>query len=340
MINPIAVRVESTIRNNTYKWWVLAVVQCSILLVGIDSTAVNLALPTIAKEMSASVDVSQWIIAAYFIATALSLPAAGRFADMLGRKAVFVGGFAIFTLGSAFCGLATDIHVLIAMRVLQAIGAAALLANSNVITLAVFPHEQHGVAMGINGTVYSLGYALGFTVGGWFIYAFGWRAIFIINVPIGLAAIGLGLCILIESRLGAEKKTEQTFDYVGMVFSVFGIGGLLVALEALADGHFSGFRLALLPVGLVSLFIFIFVELRSRSPLLDIRLFKLPLFSIGVSTRFLNNGIVAACRRAAESRRARRRRASARRAGDSAGARGSRRACAQCRAANPCRRRG
>jgi len=295
LINPIAARVESTIRNNTYKWWVLAVVQCSILLVGLDSTVVNLALPTISREMSASVTISQWIIAAYFIATALSLPAAGRLADMLGRKTVFVGGFAIFTLGSVCCALAPNIDVLIAMRVLQAVGAAALLANSNVITLAVFPYEQHGVAMGINGTVYSVGYALGFTLGGWFIYAFGWRSIFFVNLPIGLVAIALGLCILIESRLTFEKKHGQTFDYIGLIFSVLGIGGLLVGLEALADGRDSGFNQALLVIGFLSLLIFILVELRSSSPLFDVRLFRLPLFTFGVSTRFLNNGIVAAC---------------------------------------------
>jgi len=293
--NPFASRVESTIRNNTYKWWVLAVVQCSILLVGIDSTVVNLALPTISKEMGSAVAISQWVIAAYFIATALSLPAAGRLADMLGRKDVFVGGFAIFTLGSVCCALAPNIEVLIAMRVLQAVGAAALLANSNVITLAVFPYTQHGVAMGINGTVYSVGYALGFTLGGWLINTFGWRSIFYINLPIGMIAITLGLCILIESRLTLEKKSGETFDFIGLIFSVLAIGGLLVGLEAFADGRDTGFNQALLPVGAVSLLIFILVELRSKSPLLDIRLFRLPLFSIGVSTRFLNNGIVAAC---------------------------------------------
>jgi len=294
MTNPFAVQIESTIRKNTYKWWVLAVVQSSILLVGIDSTIVNLALPTISKDLDVSITLSQWVIAAFFIATALSLPVAGRLADMHGRKTVFVGGFAVFTLGSVLCGLAPNAEFLIAMRVLQALGGAALLANSNVISLAVFPFEQHGLAMGINGTVYSVGYALGFTVGGWFISAFGWRSIFLVNLPIGLVAIALGLIILVESRLTSGKKTGETFDYIGMVFSIVAIGGLMIGLEGWANhGHLTGFRIGLLTAGAISLVVFIVVELRAASPLLDVRLFRLPLFSVGTSTRFLNNGIGA-----------------------------------------------
>jgi EmrB/QacA subfamily drug resistance transporter len=296
MPNPFAARVEETIRNNTYKWWVLVVVQSSILLVGIDSTIVNLALPTIAQELKVSVTLAQWVIAAFFITTALSLPAAGRLADMLGRKIVFVGGFAVFTLGSVLCGVAPNAEILIAMRVLQAVGGAALLANSNVITLAVFPHQQHGLAMGINGTVYSVGYALGFTLGGWFISALGWRSIFLINLPIGIFAIALGLVILIESRLTFEKKYGQSFDYIGLMFSVLAIGGLMIGMEGWANhGDLNGLRLTLLLIGAVSLFLFILAELRSPCPLLDVRLFHIRLFSIGTFTRFLNNGIVASC---------------------------------------------
>lgn len=280
----------------SYKWWVLAVVQCSILLVGLDSTIVNLAMPTISAEFGAPVALSQWVIAAYFITTAVALPAAGRLADLLGRKTVFVGGFAIFTAGSVLCGFAPNIEVLIAMRVVQAVGGAALLANSNAITLAVFPFEQHGLAMGVNGTVFSLGYALGYTVGGWFIHAFGWRSIFLLNLPIGIAAIGLGMYVLVEARITMKKSTGQTFDYAGAIFSVLAIGGLMVGLEEWVNaGTLTRANLALLVTGFVSLALFIASELRNPSPLLDVRLFRLPLFGIGTSTRLLYNGIVASC---------------------------------------------
>ena len=296
MINPLAARLESAIQNHTYKWWVLAVVQCSILLVGIDATIVNLALPTISEQLNVPVTLSQWVIAAYFITTALALPASGRMADLFGRKTVFVAGFAVFTLGSVMCGLAPNAEILIAMRVLQAMGGAALLANSNAISLAVFPFEQHGLAMGINGTVYSVGYALGFTLGGWLIYAFGWRSVFLVNLPIGIAAIILGLLVLIESRLTLEKKSDETFDYLGLIFSVLAIGGFMVGLEGwVTHGRLDGPRLALLLTGAVSLVIFILVELRNPTPLLDVRLFRLRLFSLGTLSRFLNNAVGDSC---------------------------------------------
>ncbi len=279
-----------------YKWWVLAVVQCSILLVGLDSTIVNLALPTITRHFHSSVHLSQWVVSAYFITTALALPAAGRLADMLGRKTVFVGGFAVFTIGSVLCGLAPSVEALIAMRVLQAIGGAALLANSNVITLAVFPFEQHGMAMGVNGTVFALGYALGYTLGGYFIHALGWRSIFLVNLPIGILAILLGLFVLVEARITPGKKSGQVFDYTGAIFSVLAIGGLMVSLEGwVTEGQLGGINLMLLMIGVASMALFIAAELRNPSPMLDVRLFRLPLFSIGTSTRLLYNGIVASC---------------------------------------------
>jgi len=286
----------TTIQGGAYKWWVLGVVQFSVLLVGIDSTAVNLALPTISSEMRVSVSQAQWVIAAYLIATALSsLPAAGRVVDLLGRKTVFLGGFVLFTLGSAGCGLAPNIEVLIAMRVLQAIGGAVLLVNSNVITLAVFPLAQHGLAMGIIGTVFSTGYALGFILGGWLISAFGWRSIFLINIPVGIIAIILGFGILIESRLSMGGKRSGNFDFAGMIFFVLAVGGLMVGLEGCAaHGSPTGRDAALLSFGVIALAVFIRVELRNPSPLLDVRLFRLPVFTVGVSTRFLINGVMNA----------------------------------------------
>lgn len=286
----------SFIQGRAYKWWVLVVVLCSVLLVGVDSTAVNLALPTISNQMRVPVSQSQWVIAAYLIATALSsLAVAGRLADLLGRKTVFVGGFVLFTIGSASCGYAPNIEVLIAMRVLQAIGGAMLLANGNVITLAVFPLEQHGLAMGIINMVFSAGYALGFTLGGWFISAFGWRSIFLINIPVGLAAIVLSLCILNESRLSMGATTNRRFDFAGLLFFVLAIGGLMIGLEEYASrGSLSSGGAALLALGVISLVVFIVVEWRNPAPLLEVRLFRLPVFTVGVSTRFLINGIMNA----------------------------------------------
>jgi len=291
MTNSLASGVTSIIQGGAHKWWVCVAILFGILLVGIDTTAVNIALPTISNEMRVPVSVSQWVVAAYLITMALSsLPAAGRLADLLGRKTVFLGGFALFILGSASSGLAPNIEVLIAMRVVQAVGGAVLLANSNIIILAVFPVEQHGLAMGIVGSAFSAGYVLGYTLGGWLIGALGWRSVFFVSVPVGIFAIILGLCILVESRLSMGGKTSKSFDFAGMIFSMLAIGCLMVGLEGYADlGSLTGRDAALVALGMISLAIFIVVELRNPSPLLEVRLFHLPVFTVGVATRFLLN---------------------------------------------------
>lgn len=279
----------------SYKWWVLAVVQCSIMLIGVDSTIVNLALPTIAAELKADLSSAQWTIAAFFITTAVALPMAGRMADLLGRKAVFVAGFAIFTFASVGCGLAHNLQLLIAMRILQAVGSAALLANSNVITLSVFPLEQHALAMGINGTVYSVGYALGYTLGGFFIQWFGWRSIFLVNLPIGVLAIGLGALVLVEEKIRKTVPKKVPFDFPGAIFSVIALAGIMISLDQIAEaGGMTPTLLIILIIGIAGLCAFIVAELRSTSPLLDLRLFHLGAFSVGSVTRLMTNWVVAA----------------------------------------------
>lgn len=296
MNSTLAAWVETTIAKGTYKWWVLAVVQCSIMLVGVDSTIVNLALPAITAQFNSPLELSQWVIAAYFIGTAVALPAAGRLADILGRKTIFVAGFGIFTVASVLCGIAWNVEFLIAMRVLQAMGAAALLANSNAITLATFPLKEHGFAMGINGTVYSVGYALGYSLGGFMIHALGWRSIFLVNFPIGVFAIILGLIILIEARISVKKDHVPAFDFGGAILSFLALGGLMVGLEQLAGAQMlTAVNGSLIGIGAVSLAAFIWLELHRAEPLLQLRLFKILLFTMGLITRWLNNLIVASC---------------------------------------------
>lgn len=290
--------IDLLLSNGIYKWWALAVVQLSILLVGVDSTITNLALPSITKSFDENVSTSEWVISVFFISVALALPAAGKFSDIFGRRFVFVSGFALFTIASALCGFAPNIYILITMRIIQGFGGAALLANSNVISLAVFPLKQHGLALGINGTVYSIGYALGFTLGGQLIHSFGWRSIFYLNVPTGIIAICLGLVVLEEKLLqSSDNKLQQfSFDYLGFIFSAFGIGGTLAAVVLLTSGSDFSFPLLLLLVsGIISLLLFVFYELKRIDPLLDIRLFEIVEFSRGAFTRLLNNAIVAAC---------------------------------------------
>lgn len=280
----------------SYKWWVLAVVQCSFMLVGVDSTIVNLALPTISREMGADLAAAQWTIAAYFTATAVMLPMAGRMADAFGLKKVFLIGFGIFTVSSLGCGLAPNLEVLIAMRIVQAVGAAALLANSNVIALGVFPLKQHSLAMGLNGTTFSLGFGLGYTLGGFLIEWFGWRSIFLVNVPIGLMAMGLGIYVLVEEKIRRVKPEKVPFDIFGAVLSVAALAFIMVSLDRMSErGGVTLPLLALLAAGVAGVAAFVGVERRTRYPLLDLRLFKIGDFTMGLITRWLSNASFTAC---------------------------------------------
>jgi EmrB/QacA subfamily drug resistance transporter len=290
--------LERAIKYDTYKWYALAVVQLSILLVGVDSTITNLALPNITKSFSCAISESEWVISAFFIAVAVALPAAGRISDLFGRRSVFISGFALFTISSALCGLAPNIYFLIAMRIVQGVGGAALLANSNVISLAVFPIKEHGIALGINGTVYSIGYALGYTLGGQLINSFGWRSIFYLNVPTGMLAIYLGLIIIKEKYLkpNEESEKDKSLDLEGFILSAIGIGSTMYAIVRISSEKSISFSIVFLLIGgLVALLLFVKIELSSKHPLLDIRLFKISEFARGAFTRLLNNSIVAAC---------------------------------------------
>jgi EmrB/QacA subfamily drug resistance transporter len=283
---------ERMAEKPTYKWWVLAVVQCSMILIGIDSTVVNLALPTVSKELQASVSLSQWAISGFLLAAAIALPLAGRCSDLFGRKKTYLVGFALFTISSLFCAIATSVEMLIGMRMVQGMGAAALLANSNAITAAIFPHRQHGLAMSVNNTIFSLGIALGVTLGGYLIEYVGWRAIFFINLPFGIFAILLGLFILIEKRIAVSRRDVHRMDYWGAILSILVIGGIMGGLElrmnSLGPAYFSHL---LIFGGLLLLPVLIITELRMSFPLLDMRLYKIPSFSIGLVVRFLLSSI-------------------------------------------------
>jgi len=189
-----------------YKWWALTVVQCGIFFVGINATIVNLALPSISEAFDADISLSQLIIVTYSVAIVVFLPITGQLPHFLGRKKVMIGGFFLFTFFSAGCAFATSLEMLICLQVFLAIGSAALLANSNAVTHAVFPSHQHGLAMGINGTVASIGYGTGLILGGYLIENYGWQSIYWINFPFGIFAIVLGLLVLSEKKILFQNR--------------------------------------------------------------------------------------------------------------------------------------
>jgi EmrB/QacA subfamily drug resistance transporter len=242
---------------------ILAVCCMSLFMVGLDATAVNVALPALDRDLDAGVSGLQWTIDAYTVVLASLLLLAGSSADRFGRRRVFMIGLAVFTGSSLLCSLAPGIGWLIAFRVLQAVGGSMLnpVAMSIVVNTFTDPRER-ARAVGVWGATFGLSMALGPIVGGALVEALGWRAIFWLNVPFGLLAIVLATRVLPESR--AERP--RRFDPVGQVLVVALLGGLTFAI---IEGEY--WVLAAAALALVGLLRY---EPRRADPLIDLRFFR------------------------------------------------------------------
>jgi EmrB/QacA subfamily drug resistance transporter len=265
------------------KWRVLAVVCVAVFMLLLDITVVNVALPNIDKELHTSFTDLQWVVDAYALTLAATLLNAGSLGDIRGRKRVFLGGIALFTLASALCGAATTPLWLIVSRGVQGIGGAAMFAVSLAIISQEFFGRERGTAFGIWGATVGAAVAIGPLVGGALTTYVGWRWIFFVNIPIGIACVAAGMRVLNETR---DEKAGR-FDLPGLFALTGGLFALVLGLLRGADwGWSSGRVVGLFAVAAVLLVSFAFVELRQESPMLDIRLFRVPTFTGAQITAF------------------------------------------------------
>lgn len=294
IINQWKIFHEKIVGSPNYKWWALSVVQFGIFFVGVNSTIINLAIPSISKAFSSSISLSQMLIIIYSASLTVFLPITGKLPHFFGRKNVVVGGFLIFTLFSVLSAIAPSLEILIFLQIFLAIGGAALLANSNAITHAVFPGHEHGLAMGINGTICSIGYGCGLILGGYLIEYFGWRSIFWLNCPFGLFAASLAILVLSEKRIIKsilETEKKYRFDYLGSIFFAVGMGSFIFSLKTESLSTFA----LLIAVFLIALILFAFQERKTHSPLIDINIFRNKVFIIGSISRLLITVIYSSC---------------------------------------------
>ena len=260
---------------------VLGICCFSLLMVGLDSTIVNVALPSIRRDLHASVSGLQWTIDAYTLVLASLLMLAGSTADRIGRKRVFRAGLVVFSLGSLLCGLAPTLGLLIAARVLQAIGGSMLNPVAMSIIRNVFddPRER-ARAIGAWGAVFGLSMALGPVVGGALIDTISWRAVFFVNVPIGVVAFVLTTLYVPRSRAPHPRR----LDPVGQGLVIFALASLTYAIiDAPSAGWTSAGTLGLFAFSLACFVALVWYELRRREPLIEIRFFRSAPFS-GAST--------------------------------------------------------
>ncbi|HUA07115.1 MAG TPA: MFS transporter [Solirubrobacteraceae bacterium] len=260
---------------------VLGICCMSLLIVGLDSTIVNVALPSIRNDLHASVSGLQWVIDAYTLVLASLLMLSGSTADRIGRKRVFQTGLVVFSLGSLLCGVAPTLELLIAFRVLQAIGGSMLNPVAMSIIRNVFedPRER-AMAIGMWGAVFGLSIALGPVLGGALVDAVSWRAVFFVNVPIGAAAFVLTASLVPESRAAHPRR----LDPVGQLLVIAALASLTYAIiEGPRAGFTSPGILALFAFSLASFVALVLYELRRREPLVEMRFFRSAPFS-GAST--------------------------------------------------------
>jgi len=249
----------------------------SLLIVGLDATIVNVALPAIHRSLHASLPGLQWTIDAYTLVVASLLMLSGSTADRIGRRRVFQIGLGLFSLGSLLCALAPNLQLLVIFRMLQAVGASMLNPVAMSIIRNVFedPRER-AQAIGLWGGVVGISFALGPVVGGALVDSVGWRAIFLVNLPIGLTAIVLTALFVPESRAPRARR----IDAVGQVLVITMLASLTYGIiEGPGHGWASAEILGLFGVFLVSLASLVAYELRRSEPLIDVRFFRSVPFS-------------------------------------------------------------
>ncbi len=266
------------------KWRVMAAVAMGVFLATIDTSIVNVALPTLVRALQADFATVQWVVLAYLLTLATLMLGIGRLADMKGKKPIYTAGFVVFTIGSVLCGLSPTVYWLIGFRVLQAIGAAMILALGAAILIEAFPPNERGKALGWFGTVVSVGIVVGPTLGGILIQQFSWHAIFFVNLPVGIVGTLISMQFVPDSR----PAGGQRFDFWGAIALCISLLCLLLALTVGQQLGFGDGRILSLFAGwAVFTAIFILAELRVEQPMIDLRLFRNAPFSLNLITGFI-----------------------------------------------------
>jgi EmrB/QacA subfamily drug resistance transporter len=273
------------------RWFVLAGVGLGALMGSLDSTIVNISLPTLEKYFSTNLATIEWVILAYgLVMTALTLGAA-RLGDMLDKKKLYLGGLALFTGGSLLCALSPSIYMLIGSRVIQGLGAALTSALGFAIITQTFPENERGRAFGFMGSMIAIGIASGPPVGGMIIGAVSWHWVFLVNVPIGL--ISLVFIMRFVPSLPAPR-TDQRFDLAGAAIMFLTLGCYALAMTLGQDGGFgSPLVLVLMGAALLGLVAFLLVERRIPQPMIDFSLFRNFLFDLNLAMGLLVSTVLS-----------------------------------------------
>ncbi|MFI9102338.1 MFS transporter [Streptomyces fildesensis] len=272
--------------------WALAGLSLSMLLSSLGTSVANVALPTLAEAFTASFQQVQWIVLAYLLAITTVIVSVGRLGDLIGRRRLLLGGILLFTAASVLCGLAPTLWSLIAARAAQGLGAAIMMALTMAFVGETVPKARTGSAMGLLGTMSAVGTALGPSLGGALIAGPGWRAIFLVNAPLGVLAL-----FLAHRHLPVDRQRPRTdraaFDRVGTLLLALTLAAYALAMT-LGHGRFGSLNVGLLVAAAVGVGLFVRTESRAASPLIRLTMFRDPALSVSLAMSTLVSTVMMA----------------------------------------------
>ena len=264
-----------------HKWTYFLLVAIGVFMSTVDSSIVNLALPVIMADFAQPLTIMEWVVVSYLLTISALLLTFGRLSDLRGRRWVYCRGFLVFILGSLLCSVAQSVWLLIAARAFQGVGAAMLMACSPAIVVDVFPPAERGRALGMVGTVVAIGLTTGPALGGFILEHFSWRAIFYINIPIGIVAFLAAARIMKGGP--ADVARREAFDWLGALLLAAGLCAALYTLshlQALIKAPVQAAAIALL--ALTAGGCFFWHEGRTPHPILDLALLKVRIFTLPI----------------------------------------------------------
>jgi EmrB/QacA subfamily drug resistance transporter len=260
-------RYSHLITDENRKWWTLGAMCFALFMIMLDNTVVNVALPSIQKDLGASISGLEWTISGYTLSFAVLLATGGRLGDIFGRRRIFLIGVVVFAISSATAGLAPDATSLVLSCVVQGVGAALMMPGTLSIITDAFPAHERGKAMGTWAGVSALALAIGPVLGGFLTEHVTWRAIFYINVPVAIGAVVATLFAVRESR---DTSVGRDVDYPGVAILTVGLTALVLSLvEGNSWGWGSSKIIGLLALAVIALPLFVFVEKRVKAPMVQ-----------------------------------------------------------------------
>ena len=272
--------------------WALTSLSLSMLLSSLGTSIANVGLPTLAQAFSASFQQVQWVVLAYLLAITTLIVSVGRLGDITGRRRLLRIGIFLFTAASVLCGVAPTLWLLIAARALQGLGAAVMMALAMAFVSETVPKAKTGSAMGLLGTMSAIGTALGPSLGGVLISGLSWRAIFLVNVPLGILTYFLAYRTLPADRRG--PKTERAaFDTVGTLLLALTLAAYALAMT-IGRGNFGPLNMALLMAAAFGVGLFVLAEARAASPLIRLAMFRDPVLSASLAMSALVSTVMMA----------------------------------------------